>query len=594
MKGEQAWRYNLAATGLILVACFIIFRLISIQFSDQGEKLSEIGKSYLQQLHTYYSARGQIYDRTGKLLAANEQMYEITINLFQVENAETVAFALSKILSNNPSYQDPDFYSEIYTFASQDPAEAEETEKTLTFPITQAELDQLIDWARRYASMPVAKKSSDQPSLAGLLYRPRPVRHYPEHTLAANILGYVKTDGTGVFGVEQKYNDLLAGGPQIWFVPIDPYQAQDLPDVPGGSDLILTLDREIQARVEQILDESLQENGSESGTIVVMDPQTGEILAMASTPRIDPNQYFDYEEIINGETPFNRAVSQTYEPGSVFKVLTMAAALDAGVITPESTYLDTGVIEIGGIYVYNWSNTVWGEQDMTGCLRHSINACLTWVAKQLGPTQFYEYMHRFNIGRPTGIDIAGEAPGIMRLPGGVWYESDLGTNAFGQGLTVTPVQMLMAVSALAYHGEMVMPHLMRSSITDGRQYNTLRTVIDTPIRAETARTITEMLATSLEEEASVALVDGYRIAGKTGTAQLVVAGGYHPSLTNASFVGWGPIDDPKFLIYIWFEKPVSSSWGSEVAAPVFSVVFKQLATLTGLPPDDTRVELAGH
>ena len=598
MKGDHAWRYNLVAACFGLMAFLIVTRLVSIQLSQQGKTLGERGANYQELLHTYYPARGQVFDRHGNLLAGNKQVYEISINLYEVENPETVAFALSRVLSKNPGYQDPDFYSQVFTYASQDPFETQDKEWSLPIPITQEELDQLLEWARRYASMPVSKKSKDTPSLAGLYFRPRPQRFYPEGSLAANVLGYVKLDGSGVFGVEQEYNEFLAGEPQIWFVPVDPYRAPDLPKVQGGGDLVLTLDREIQSRIEHMLDDALQENGAESGTIVVMDPKNGEILAMVSTPRIDPNSYYDYENIISGEVPFNRAVSQPYEPGSVFKVLTMAAALDSGVVSPDTTFLDAGVIEIGGVYVYNWNGGAWGEQTMLGCMQHSLNVCLTWVAKQLGPTLFYEYLQRFNIGRSTGIDIAGEAPGTLRLPGGNWYESDLGTNSFGQGLTVTTVQMLMAVSALANRGEMVMPHLMRSMINDGRQYNALHTIIDTPIRAETAETITELLSTSLEKEASIALVPGYRVAGKTGTAQIATVGGYAPNITNASFVGWGPVDDPKFLVYIWFEKPTSSPWGSEVAAPVFSEIFKQLVLLTGLPPDDIRhqmqEQLAGH
>jgi cell division protein FtsI/penicillin-binding protein 2 len=232
---------------------------------------------------------------------------------------------------------------------------------------------------------------------------------------------------------------------------------------------------------------------------------------------------------------------------------------------------------------------------MTGCLQHSLNVCLTWIAKQLGTTRFYEYLQRFNIGRPTGVDIANEAAGILRLPGsGNWYEADLGTNSFGQGVSVTPVQMLMAASAMANHGKMVMPHVMRSMVNEGRQYDALHSVVDLPIRPETAETLTHMLAESLEEEASNSLVNGYRIAGKTGTAQIATETGYANNITNASFIGWGPVDDPKFMIYIWFEKPQSSPWGSEVAAPVFSEVFKQMALLSGLPPDEIRHQVLGH
>jgi cell division protein FtsI/penicillin-binding protein 2 len=596
MKGQHSWRYNLVALGFVFAALMILTRLVAIQFSLEGRMLRDQGKIFQRAVHIYYPARGQIYDRNGNLLAGNRQVYEVGIDLYQVENAETIAFALTKVLSDQPGFDPTNFYNSVFAYASLQPWEANSTYREVSGYVTQEQLDQLKDWAQRYAEVEVSDRSKvNPPSLSGLVYRPRPQRYYPEGSLAASVLGFTNWEGVGVFGVEQKYNDFMSGEPQMLFVPVDPYRATELPEVKGGGDLILTIDRELQARVEQILAESLAQNGSESGTIVVMDPQSGEILAMASTPQIDLNHFYDFDEVVGGAVPFNRAVSQIYEPGSVFKIFTMAAALDSGAVTPETTFLDTGVIEIGGVYVYNWNYGAWGEQDMTGCLQHSLNVCLTWIAKQLGPTRFYEYMQRFNIGRATGVDIANETSGILRLPGsGDWYEADLGTNSFGQGVSVTPIQMLMAASAIANHGQMVMPHIMSAMVNEGRQYNSLHSVVDVPIQAKTAEILTQMLANSLEKEASNALVEGYRVAGKTGTAQIATETGYADNITNASFIGWGPVDDPKFMIYIWFEKPTSSPWGSEVAAPVFSEVFKQMALLSGLPPDTIRQQVYGH
>jgi cell division protein FtsI/penicillin-binding protein 2 len=596
MKGPQSWRYNLTAAVFMAASLLILLRLVSIQFSEQGQLLRERGKGFQRAMHVYYPARGQIYDRYGNLLAGNKQIYEVGVDLYRVENPETIAFALTKALSDTPGFNPATFYNEVYDYASQLPWEAKATYRTVASYVTQSQLDQLKDWAQRYAEMDVSKRSKvTPPSLSGLVYRPKPQRFYPEGSLAASILGFANWDGVGVFGVEQEYNEFLAGEPQTLFVPVDPYRATEMPEVKGGGHIILTIDRELQARVELILAESLEKNGSASGTIVVMDPQNGEILAMASTPQIDLNHYYNYKEIVQGKVPYNRAVSQIYEPGSVFKIFTMAAALDSGAVDLETTFLDTGVIEIGGRYIYNWNYGAWGEQTMTGCMQHSLNVCLTWIAKQLGPTRFYEYMQRFNFGRLTGVDIANEAPGIVRLPGsGNWYEVDLGTNSFGQGISVTPIQMLMGASAIANHGQMVMPHIKLSMISEGRQYNSIHSIVDMPIRPETADELNNMLAISLEEEASNALVNGYRVAGKTGTAQIAIETGYADNITNASFIGWGPVDDPKFMIYIWFEKPTSSPWGSEVAAPVFSEVFKQMAVLTGLPPDAIRQQIYGH
>jgi len=442
---------------------------------------------------------------------------------------------------------------------------------------------------------PTPNKNGKVPSLRGLVFTPHLMRSYPEKDLASNILGFVNRQGEGFFGVEEKFNDLLAGTPVRVEMPLDPNQVGEAPKVPDGASLVLTIDREIQASMEVILDKAVKSSGSDGGALLVMDPRTGEILAMAVTPRLDLNQYWNYSDIYPDSTPFNRAVSQSYEPGSVYKVLTMASALDNGNVKPDTPFLDTGVFEIGGVQIHDWDNGAWGPQTMLGCMEHSLNVCLAWVGSQLGPTDFYRYMQAFGIGHLTGIDLGGEVPGRLKHPGDAdWYDADLGTNSFGQGVSATPVQMLMAISAVANDGKMVTPHVVRSLIDNGRQYNTPLQIAGMPISAETAHTETEMLAQSLELESSNALVDGYRVAGKTGTAEIPTPYGYTSSLTNASFVGWGPVDDPHFLVYVWLEKPTTSPWGSVVASPVFKEAVEKLVILMNLPPDNIRRKLTGQ
>lgn len=230
---------------------------------------------------------------------------------------------------------------------------------------------------------------------------------------------------------------------------------------------------------------------------------------------------------------------------------------------------------------------------MVGCMQHSLNVCLTWVAKQMGTDLFYSYMDKFSVGRLTGVDMDGEVPGHLKVPGDSdWYEVELGTNSFGQGVAVTPLQLASAISAVANHGEMMAPHILYAYVDNGQQYTIPPRVVGRPITPETAHTLSEMLAVSLEGESSVALLPGYRMSGKTGTASIATAtGSYDTELTNASFVGWGPVDDPRFLIYVWLEKPTSSPWGSEVAAPVFQEVAERLVVLMNIPPDDVRLRM---
>jgi cell division protein FtsI/penicillin-binding protein 2 len=391
-----------------------------------------------------------------------------------------------------------------------------------------------------------------------------------------------------VFGVEGYFDQLLSGVKKDYWYPFDPNRVTELPDSAEGASLVLTLDREVQATVEKILDNAVVANGAYAGTILVMKPDTGEILAMATTPRININEYWRVGEVFHEDQVFNQAI-HSYEPGSVFKVFTMAAALDSGTVDANTTFVDTGIFQIGGIPIYNWDRGAWGPQSMLGCMQHSLNVCLAWVADQMGAALFYSYLQEFGFGHPTGIELDTEVSGHLKLPGDSdWYEADLGTNAFGQGISVTPIQMVMGLSAIANDGKMVLPRIVHSVIDRERQYNTSIQIIGEPISKETANSLSEMLAVSLEEEASTALVPGYRVAGKTGTAEIPSPQGYVSSVTNASFAGWGPVDDPQFIVYIWLEKPTSSPWGSVVAAPIFREVVKRIVVLLDIPPDPVR------
>jgi cell division protein FtsI/penicillin-binding protein 2 len=431
-------------------------------------------------------------------------------------------------------------------------------------------------------------------TLIGLETRPHLIRAYPEGELAYNVLGFVNLEGSGAFGVEGRYDRLLTGQPLHVRVSNDPSQPTVLPAVPAGASLILTIDREIQAMVEDVLQSALDSSGAEAGTILVMHPETGEMLAMASAPQINPNEFWDFLDTYGEDKDifYNMAIS-SYEPGSVFKIITMATALELDVVEPDTVYIDTGYINVGGIPIYNWDGGPWGPQTMLGCMQHSLNVCLAYVATQIGPSDFYASIDAFGFGRQTGIELAGESAGeVRRYSDGNWYPSDLATNSFGQGIAVTPIQMITALSAIANDGQMMTPHIVQAVIDQGQQYNTTPQVIASPISAETARTITEMLAVSLEQEASVALVEGYRVAGKTGTAEIPTQYGYTSELTNASFAGWGPVDDPQFLVYVWLQRPTSSPWGSVVAAPVFRQVVERLVVLMDLPPDQIRQAMA--
>ncbi|MGD2156169.1 MAG: penicillin-binding protein 2 [Anaerolineales bacterium] len=567
-----------------VVGLIIVFYMLRIQLSPWVEDFKAQESMYLGSWRTLRPVRGKIMDRSGHMLAGNQTVYEVGVELKEVENPESIALALSVVLGLD--------FNDVFKVVNQEPTDRL-VYIVLTDFVTPDEIAQLEALQEDNFD---GKSSDGEPhNLSGLAFRPHLQRSYPEKDLASNILGFVGRDYEGYFGIEGKLNDLLAGVPKTVWIPQDPNRVVDLPELPEGATLILTIDREIQAEMETILDNALNESGAESGTIVVMHPQTGEILAMASTPRIDLNEFWSYQDSFKEGEPFNRAV-HIYEPGSVFKVITMASALDVGAVKPDTNFLDVGAIEVGGIVINNWNFGAWGPQTMLGCMQHSLNVCLAWVATQMGAKDFYDYLQAFGFGRLTGIELAEELPGRLKIPGDSdWYEADLGTNSFGQGVSVTPVQMLMAISAVANEGKMVVPHLLQAVVDRGNQYGSADSpprIAGTPISPKTARTLTNMLVASLENEASTALLPGYRIAGKTGTAEIPTPNGYTSSLTNASFVGWGPVDDPQFMIYVWLSKPTTSPWGSVVAAPVFRQVVERLVVLMDIPPDGIRKALS--
>ena len=572
----NAWRYLSIAIIMATMGIAILIQIVRVQGSQEVAGVIDQGDFVWKD---FYPPRGEIYDRNGHLLAGNKTVYEIGLDLTANPDMPTVMLALqmSGIDLNEVNYR-----------ISQEPPTAKYI--TLADFISANKAELLINLQKKAHGDPTGK------NLDAIFFKAHFARSYPENDLASNVLGFVTQDNHGYLGIEEKYDNILAGLPVRMLVPADPRRVTEYPNIPPGQTIILTIDREIQASIEQILDQALKSTGASSGTIVVMDPKTGDILAMSSTPRMNLNDYQNISTIFPGETPFNRAISQAYEPGSVVKILTMAGALDSSIVKPDTVYFDPGFIVVGGHRIEDWNGQPWGYQDMTGCLANSLNDCLAWVATQMGNDLFYSYMQRFGLGHATGIDLAQETTGRLKLPGDSdWSPMELGTNAFGQGMSATPLQMVMAASALANNGQMVYPQVLYAQIQDGKQIDTKTQIVGTPISSNTAHTISDMLANALESESSGALIPGYRIAGKTGTAQVPLpTGGYDQINVNASFIGWGPLGDPRFIVYIWLEKPQSNKAASVVVAPIFKQVVETLIVSLDIPDDATRLQISGR
>jgi cell division protein FtsI/penicillin-binding protein 2 len=433
---------------------------------------------------------------------------------------------------------------------------------------------------------------------AGITCEPHPLRVYPEGSLGCHVLGIVNDTGDGYYGVEGYHNPLLkgtVGSETIEQDPIGgkiPVPAQILRAPKAGASLILTVDRNIQHIVEGELQKALDEYQAESGTIIVMNPKTGAILAAASNPTCDPNKFAEGDLDLLADP----AVSGMWEPGSIFKIVTWAAGLDSGTISPGTSIYDKGAIEVGGRVIQNWDRQGYGQVTMTDGLVHSLNTVAAFISTSMGKERFYTYVRRFGFGTLTGVDLASEGPGMVKLPGDSnWFPSDLGTNSFGQGIAVTPMQMIAAAAAVANRGLLMKPYIVNQYIVadeetgDQRLIQVEPMVVRRVISQEAAQTLTEMLVQVIEQSATKAKVPGYRIAGKTGTAQIPTPYGYDPTDTIASFVGWAPADDPQFILLIKLDKPQASPWGTQTAAPTFRVVAEKLLIYLQIPPDEVRL-----
>lgn len=608
--GLSRGRVRVIFVLMAFVGLIMIVQLIRVQFGPYAPAFAARESFSRGLVDRVNPSRGLVFDQDGRLLASNVPMYYLEVEVRQLNSLskKQIAAVLSQALVLP--------YEDIYAQLVRDWLAEDQVRIRLTrdvgegmrWPIT---VDQVVaEMLNGFLADPEA------PDLSGLDLVPGPERAYPAGALVGHVIGFVNQKDEGYFGIEGYYDDWLVGKSIKVERGSIPPEAHLKPDPPAGVNLVLTIDLDVQKMVDEILEKAIEDSGAESGQVIVMDPKTGEILAMAIQPQLDPESYeswlpeaersslrallastgeTDEDEEVEEEPVINPAVAGVYEPGSTFKVLTMAAALDAGVVTPEDEYVDTGEIEVGGHTIRNWDGGAWGPQTMLGCMQHSLNVCLAYVASEkLGASLFYDYLRAFGVGQVTGIDLAGEVAGQLRTPRHPdWTEADIGTNAFGQGVSVTPIQLLTAVGAVANEGVMLQPHLVRAVAGSEGVYWPKKTVLGKPISVETAQMLTEMLAESLEKETNFANVEGYRLAGKTGTAEIPSEFGYDPKWTIASFVGWGPIDDPRFVVIVRLDKPESSPWGSVVAAPVFRDVVKRLVVMLGIPPDDVRNQIAG-
>ncbi|RUA15426.1 MAG: hypothetical protein DSY55_06315 [Clostridia bacterium] len=428
-----------------------------------------------------------------------------------------------------------------------------------------------------------------------------PQRFHPEGKMAAHVLGFVSLDNQGFYGLEGYFdNFLLAQTNKIEPLPSPKFKKQSndagkkaaLPASPyipsiAQHDLILTLYRSLQYIAETRLEEGVKKYQADSGVVIIMNPKSSAILAMASTPSYYPD---DFASAPSGDVFVNPAISKIYEPGSVFKLITFASALNDHIITPESIYLDTNKFVYYEQRIENWDHKGRGKVTAQQALAESLNVTTAKIAVDVGADKFYKTVTRFGFGMNTGIELANEAAGIVRTPkrSDEWYPAYLATNAFGQGISVTPLQMANAVAAIAAGGVLHRPHIVRMVINGSSIRSKEVESVSRAISPEAAKTLTQMMIAAANHT-SKATIDGYAIAGKTGTAEIPGLGGYKEARTIATFIGFFPADDPQFLILVKLDRPKASAWASSTAAPLFRKIAQDIIHLYGIPPDDIRL-----
>ena len=399
-------------------------------------------------------------------------------------------------------------------------------------------------------------------------------RYYPQENLASQIVGFVGGEGEGQYGLEEYYNSTL-------------YQK----DKSQGDSLVLTIDYQIQFMAEKLLAEAQDNLNIESGQIIVIEPDSGKILALANFPGFNPNQY--QEAVLNGDLDvFQNGVTQKiFEPGSVLKAITMAAALNEGKITPETTYIDTGVVNIGGWPLYNYAERIYGEISMNTVLEKSVNTGAVFAQKQVGDTAFLSYLEKFGFFKETGIDLREIYSENNELKKG--YEVNFATASYGQGIEMTPMQLVRAYCAIANGGKLVRPYLVDKILENGEVIEDVKTKVSSEnlISPKTMRQLTAMLVGVVDKGFSNrAKIPGYYIAGKTGTALIPWSvleeskkGGYSEE-TWQSFIGWLPAFNPKVLILVKLDRPETRT-AEYSAVPVFKQIAEYVVSYLQIPPD---------
>lgn len=554
-RANREGRYTVLLAILVVFLAVVAGRLVYLQVVAAPAYAQRAVDQRMRDI-TLAPRRGSIYDREGEPLAVSMEARTVYAAPHSVADPKGTAKALSRVLGGK----------------------AKDYEKKLT-------KDTGFVYIARKVDMDRAKALEDL-DLKGIGFLEDSRRTYPSGELACQILGFVGVDDDGLAGLEKYYDDVLKGEPGAILAERDPFGRP----IPGGvmsseepiagGNVVLTVDKDIQYQAQVELTAAVEKWSAKSGSVVVMDPRDGTIYAMASVPGFNPNAFGE----ANDAAYRNRPITDIYEPGSTVKSLTAAAVIDKGLYGPKSMFHLPSSIKVGGrtIGESHWRPTVdWSLSDI---VTNSSNVGAVKLGLALGPENLYTYFDRFGLTEKTGVDFPGEVKGWLPPPDD-WSASTIGTVPFGQGVSMTPLQLARALSAIANGGELVTPHFLLSLPEDPDA--TLSWPKERAISEKAAQTTTEVLKHVVSEGTGTeAAVDGYSVAGKTGTAQKARTDGrgYAAGKYMASFSGFLPADDPQILIIVTLDEPSNAIYGGVVAAPTFSALAQFSVSHLKIPP----------
>jgi cell division protein FtsI (penicillin-binding protein 3) len=511
----------------------------------QGGKLMARGQQQHLQESIVLPKRGAVIDRTGEPLALSMESQSVFVRPRRIQNADAVSRKLAEVLSLRVSELRGKVFSE-----------------------------KPFVWIKRQISSSEAEKMQTL-KLEGVGMQHEPNRYYPQGQLAGQLIGFVGRDSEGLEGLELKYNEYIRGETRSAVAERDAHgrrvlvQGVEGLQVPPGSDIHLTLDTAIQHMAEKELEASILKYRARAGVAIIVEPYTGEVLALANYPAFDPNLYNKQ----SADQRRNRAVADSFEPGSTFKTVLAAAALEEGIVGKDDLfYCEMGKFPYAGRIINDTHPHAW--LSFSKILQVSSNIGFTKVADKLKKERYFKYIEKFGFGRVTGLDAPGEVPGLVRRPE-TWAAIDLATHAFGQGISATPMQMVMAYAAIANGGFLMRPYVTRRVVSPQGQVllENQPHVVRRVISEKTAKQLTSMLSEVTEEGGTgmMANIEGFAVAGKTGTAQKAdpVHGGYSAKKRVASFVGFVPANAPRLVALVLIDEPEVNVYGGVVAAPVF-------------------------